>query len=93
MVADIPLAHGAAYVEGHGGGHVGGRFVLQHDAAHLGTVAVGDDYVVSGFDDVGDIGRCFFDHFQLGFSRCRLASFLEGVAAQGDDYPLHMVPL
>ena len=92
VVADIALAHGAAHVEGHGGGHVGGGFVLQNDAAHLGAVAVGNDHVVSGFDDVGDIGRGLFNNFQLGFGGGRLSSFLEGVPAQGDHYPFHRFP-
>ena len=65
---------------------------MQHDTAYLGPVAMGDDNVVSRFDDVGDVGRSLFYHFQLRFSRCRLSCFLERVPAQGDHYPLHMVP-
>ena len=92
VVADVSLAHRAAHVEGHGGGHVGGRFVLQHDAAHLGAVSVGDDHVVPGFDDVGDIGRGLFNNFQLGFGGSRLSRFLERIPAQGDHYTFHRLP-
>lgn len=73
VIADIPLAHSAAHIKGHGGHHVLGGLAGQDDPAHLGTVAVDHRHFVAGAADVGDALAGAAHHLQLGLgggSRC-----------------------
>ena len=83
VIADIALAHGHAHGKGHhvGGGlllAVGGKGVLDH--AHLGAVAMGDDHLVPGLDQIGNGAGGLLHGLHL------LRQVLsQGIAAQGDD--------
>ena len=51
--ADGALGLGAIPVQGHGWDHVRGELVLDQQVADLGAVAVGDDDLVPGGDEIG----------------------------------------
>ena len=85
VIADIPLAHGAAHIKGHGGHHVLGGLAGQDDPAHLGTVAVDHRHFVAGAADVGDALAGAAHHLQLGLGGGVTVFGLQGVSAQGDD--------
>ena len=89
MVADIALAHGPANVKGHGRGHRYRIFVLQHDAPHLGAVAVGHHHLVPLLDDVRNVLGGLLHHLQLGLGGGGLSFCLQGVASQGDHDLFH----
>ena len=54
---------------------------------------MGDDHVIAGFNDVGDIGRCLFNYFQLGLGGGWFPRFLERIPAQGDHDSFHKTVL
>ena len=83
MIADIPLTHGAALGERHirfDGPCLRRRGHTKVYHAHLRAVAVGDDDLVAGLDEVDDsLGRLGHELQLLG------GGIAKGVAAQSDD--------
>ena len=83
IVADIALTHGHAHGKRH---HIGGRLLLAVggkgvlDHPHLRAVAVGNDHLMSGFDQIRD-GLGGLLH---GLHLLRQI-FSKGVAAQSND--------
>ena len=92
VVADHALAHRAANIKRHGGGNADRVLVLQNNAADLRAVAVRKNDLIAFFNDVRNIGGCFFNDLQLRFRCCRAVSLLQRVAAQSDDQLFHGIP-
>ena len=82
MVAYHTLAHRAANVKRHGRGDAAGSFVLNDYSAYLRTVAVGHDYLIALFHNVGYVLAGLFHYLKLRLSRCRLSGFLQCVTAK-----------
>ena len=59
-------------------------FVLQHDIAHLGAVAVPDDDIVSAFQQIVKLGAGLFDIGQLFLISAFLAATQQRIASEGD---------
>ena len=93
MVTYIALAHSAAYIKGHCRAYRVGILVLEHYAAYLRAVSVGNNDLISLAYYVRDILGGLFDYFKLSLCRCRLARFLKGVSAKCDNYLFHIVSL
>ena len=85
--ADGALGLGAAPVERHGWHDVGSELVLDEEVADLGSVAVGDDDLVAGADEVREVAARRRDGGMLGLG-CRVAAGARhGVSAQRDEHP------
>ena len=82
-VTDHSLAHGAARVQGHRRCPIrGGRLLLQHDIADLGTVAVGHHDIKTRLDDPEQLFRRLFTRPLLGLCRRLVLGFLQGVSSE-----------
>ena len=83
IVADIALTHGHAHGKRH---HIGGRLLLAVggkgvlDHPHLRAVAVGNNHLMSGFDQIHDGLGGLLHGLHLLWQ-----IFSQGIAAQGDD--------
>ena len=85
VVADIPLAHGAALRQPHGRSHARFRGIAERvlDHADLGAIAVGNDDLVAVGDHLDKRRRDGAQARHLLFRRIS-----QGIAAQSDDHAL-----
>ena len=83
---DGGLGLGDAPVQRHRRHDVRGELVLDQQVAHLRSVAVGQDDLDTGGDDVGDVPGRLADGVPLGGGRRRTVRPGHGVAAQGDHH-------
>ena len=85
--ADRPLRLGAAPVERDRRHDVRGELVLDEEVADLGPVAVRDDDLVAGGDELGEVVARDGDGVELGLGRRAAVGPGHGVAAQRHEHP------